>query len=208
MAECKEPGGRQVKVPLYGVVLGRFQPLHLGHMEYFEAAKRGCRRLVIGITNPNVSALTFNEADPKRSQHDSNPFSYFIRHEMIDAALRADRWDPDTFAIVPADVNDLERACAFLPPPAMTRVFITIYDAWGDEKARRLGALGFEVEILWRRSMTERFTTGAAIRTLMRQGESWQSLVPKGVSQYFERSQWALPDSAAVPDQPRATEHD
>jgi hypothetical protein len=86
-------------------------------------------------------------------------------------------------------------------------VFITIYDAWGDEKARRLTALGFDVEILWRRSMTERFTTGATVRTLMRQGQSWQFLVPKGVVQYFERSQWALPDSAEVPDQSNATDH-
>ena len=36
-----------------GVVHGRFQPLHLKHMEYILAAKMRCRKLYIGITNPD-----------------------------------------------------------------------------------------------------------------------------------------------------------
>lgn len=179
--------------PAYGVVLGRFQPLHLGHMEYLEAAKHRCDRLVVGITSPEISDMTYNSADPKRSEQHNNPFSYFSRHEMIDLALRTEHWDPKTFAIVPADVNDLDRVAAFLPPPAQTRVFLTIYDSWGDEKARRLSDVGFVVEILWRRSMSERFTTGAVVRQLMREDGPWQSLVPTGITDYFERSRRALP---------------
>lgn len=38
-----------------GVVHGRFQPLHLKHMEYILAAKMRCQKLYIGITNPTVS---------------------------------------------------------------------------------------------------------------------------------------------------------
>jgi cytidyltransferase-like protein len=189
-----------MKSSAYGVVLGRFQPLHLGHMEYLEAARHGCRRLVVGITSPDISDITFNSADPKRSEHRNNPFSYFVRHEMIDSALRAERWDPNTFAIVPADVNNMDRVAAFLPPPSQTRVFITVYDEWGDEKARRLSDLGFDVEILWRRSMAERFTTGAAIRQLMRQDGHWRSLVPPGVADYLEASRWAMPAAPPVGD--------
>lgn len=36
-----------------GVVHGRFQPLHLKHMEYILAAKVRCRKLYIGVTNPD-----------------------------------------------------------------------------------------------------------------------------------------------------------
>lgn len=182
-----------MSLPRYGVVLGRFQPLHLGHMEYLDAARRRCERLVVGITNPNVSAMTFNKADPRRSEQENNPFSYFVRHEMTDMALRGEGWDPGTFAIVPADVNDTAWVAAFLPPRARTTVFITVYDAWGDEKVQRLRDLGFEVDVLWRRAMSERLTTGSEIRQLMRGGGSWQSLVPRGVSSYLEQFPWAKP---------------
>ena len=36
-----------------GVVNGRFQVLHLKHMEYILAAKMRCRKLYIGLTNPD-----------------------------------------------------------------------------------------------------------------------------------------------------------
>ena len=172
----------------YGVVLGRFQPLHLGHVEYLEAARAECVRLVVGITNPDTAAMKFNAADPNRSKSESNPFSYFQRHEMIDAALRAAGWEPRSFAIVPADVADLSRVGAFLPEPQDTTVFITIYDAWGEEKARRLRDLGYQVHILWRRDMASRVTSGTEIRALMRRNESWRHLVPLAVAIYLEKA--------------------
>lgn len=165
----------------YGLVLGRFQPLHLGHMEYLEAAKARCERLVVGITNPDILSLNFHTADPNRSKTENNPFSYFLRYEMIDLSLRDAGWESHSFAIVPADIADLDRLGAFLPPQAETTVFITIYDEWGEEKVRRLRDLGYIVEVLWRRSMAERLTSGSELRRRMRENESWKHLVPSGV---------------------------
>lgn len=183
----------------YGVVLGRFQPLHLGHMEYLEAAKRQCSRLVIGITNPDTSALTFHSADPKRSQPHNNPFSYFIRYEMVDQSLRDAGWAPDTFAIVPADVSDISRVGLFLPAPQNTTVFITIYDEWGEEKARRLRDLGYEVEILWRREMSQRLTSGTELRQLIRENKPWAHLVPAAVGVHLHRIGYATTPTNSLP---------
>ena len=180
----------------YGVVLGRFQPLHVGHIEYLEAARNECDRLVIGITNPDTGAMTFNAADPNRSRSENNPFSYFQRHEMIDTALCDAGWEPGAFAIVPADVADLARVGVFLPDPAQTTVFITIYDAWGEEKARRLSDLGYRVHILWRRDMASRVTSGTALRALMRANEPWRHLVPPAVAVQVEQAGFA----AAAPE--------
>ena len=36
-----------------GVIHGRFQMLHHGHMEYLLAGKKRCQRLIIGISNPD-----------------------------------------------------------------------------------------------------------------------------------------------------------
>lgn len=182
----------------YGVVLGRFQPLHLGHMEYLEESRRRCRRLVVGITTPDLSAMTFEPSNPGRSERMNNPFPYFIRHEMIERALRDSGWSPESFAIVPADINDIAHVGIFLPPKEKTTVFITIYDAWGEEKRKRVETLGFHTEVLWRRSMSDRFTTGSHVRRLMRENGEWQSLVPSGVARYVETERWAFRNSVGI----------
>jgi len=43
--------GREPRVAL-GMIHGRFQPFHTGHLEYLVAAAGRCRRLAVGITNP------------------------------------------------------------------------------------------------------------------------------------------------------------
>jgi hypothetical protein len=61
-------------------------------------------------------------------------------------------------------------------------VYLTIYDAWGEEKVERLSALGFTVEVLWRREMSDRATSGSEIRQRMKDGTRWDHLVPPGAS--------------------------
>jgi hypothetical protein len=156
-------------------------------MEYLQAAKALCARLIVGITNPDLGSITHHATDPKRSTSEANPLSYFERYEMIDDALLANGWAHRSFSIVPADVADLSKISAFLPAPSLTTVFVTIYDAWGEEKARRMEDLGYSVDILWRRQMSERFTTGSEVRRRVREGESWEQLVPEGVAPHLRR---------------------
>lgn len=170
----------------YGVVLGRFQPLHIGHMEFLEAARRRCGRLIVGITNPDIRAMEFHDADPKRSREDSNPFTFFQRLEMIERALGRAGWQPGEFSILPADIASAKALTALLPEPSRTVVLATIYDEWGEEKAQRMTQQGFNVEVLWRRSMAERATSGTEIRSLMARGEPWRHLVPEGIAEMLE----------------------
>lgn len=171
--------------PTYGIVLGRFQPFHIGHLEYAACAKQKCDKLVIGITNPNIQSLRHHHADPKRSEVRNNPFPYFARHEAIAAALLYEGWPSGSFSIVPADVTDLPSLPTFLPPPLSSVVYATIYDAWGEEKVERMSALGFTVEVLWRRDMSDRATSGSEVRQKMKNGERWDHLVPTGASVFL-----------------------
>jgi hypothetical protein len=106
---------------------------------------------------------------------------------MIDASLRDAAWEPGSFAIVPADIADISRVGLFLPDAKETTVYITIYDAWGEEKVRRLRDLGYNVSILWRRDMAARFTSGTEVRRRMLQNEPWEHLVPSGVVFHLNR---------------------
>jgi cytidyltransferase-like protein len=170
-----------------GIVLGRFQPLHLGHLEYLEAARARCDRLFVGITNPDPQARIPHAADPARSLPENNPFSYLERLLMIEAALLAAGWPAASFCLVPAPINQPERLAAYLPGPREARCFLTIYDGWGETKAAELAALGYTVEVLWRRDHTQRLTSGAAIRAAIRTGRDWRHLVPPAVAERLDR---------------------
>lgn len=163
----------------YGIVLGRFQPFHIGHLEYLEAARRRCNRLIVGITNPDIAVLRHHDSDPNRSKRESNPYSYFERHELIETTLTGEGWASGDFAIVPADLDHPERLGAFLPDPQRSKVFVTIYDSWGEEKLGRITDQKFITEVLWRRTMAERATSGTEIRALMHDGKPWAHLVPR-----------------------------
>jgi cytidyltransferase-like protein len=174
----------------YGLVLGRLQPLHLGHIEYLEAAKSRCDHLVIGITNPDTGVLIYDDADPKRSRSESNPFSYFDRYQMVGASLIELGWQHEEFSIVPAPINTPEEMVPYIPRHDRTTVFITVYDAWGEKKAQLIGNLGYTVEILWRRDMRERLTTSTDIRNAIRTGGAWRHLVPGAVARYLDQTGW------------------
>lgn len=176
--------------PRYSLVFGRFQPLHLGHLEYLEAARKRADCLVIGVTNPNIGTLIHDDADPGRSRPDSNPFPYFDRHQMIAAALIDAGWSCHDFAIVPAPINSPAEMASFLPAPELTLACITVYDQWGDRKIDLVSNLGYEVEVLWRRGSASRLTSGTKIRDAMRTGGDWRSFVPAAVARYLDDSGW------------------
>ena len=57
-----------------GVIHGRFQGLHHGHMEYLLAGMDRCEHLFIGITNYDTTEKKpDNEANPTRASSSSNP---------------------------------------------------------------------------------------------------------------------------------------
>lgn len=166
-----------------GVIHGRFQILHLGHMEYLLAGKARCQRLIIGISNPDVTVTRFNNASPHRSLAAANPLTYFERFEMIRGALLESGVPRDTFDIVPFPVNCPELLFNYVPREA--KFYMTLYDQWSQEKKAMLESLGCEVEVMWRRTNAERLTSGTEVRELIRSGRPWRHLVPPFVYEYI-----------------------
>jgi nicotinamide-nucleotide adenylyltransferase/phosphinothricin biosynthesis protein PhpF len=167
-------------------VLGRFQPLHLGHLEYLEAARAVSDRLVIGITKPDLQDVVPCPQDPGRALVENNPFTYFERHELIRRAAAGSGWDLSEHCIVPAPIDVPQRLIQYLPPPQSGHVLVTVYDAWGDEKSKRLEQLGYQVTVLYRRTMADRLTTGTEIRRLLRAGNpSWRRFTHEATHEYL-----------------------
>src|SRR5947207_3190931 len=90
-----------------GLVVGRFQPLHLGHREYIEAAMRLCSFLYIGITNPTSSRAYASTNAPHRHTRSANPFSYQLRRQMILSLMRDSGIQESRYKVIAVHLDDL-----------------------------------------------------------------------------------------------------
>ena len=162
-----------------GIIHGRFQLLHNDHLKYLLAGKKRCRHLVIGITNPEPGLTADDEANPDRSRPEANPFTYFERYLMVEAAMRGAGVDPEAFSIVPFPINFPERYTYYVPLDGV--FFLTIYDQWGERKLSIFQSLGLHTEILWRCTYEEKGLSGTSIRALIQNGQPWEHLVPEQV---------------------------
>lgn len=160
------------------VVHGRFQPLHLGHMEYLLAGVGRCRTLIVGITNPDPWQVKTEPTDPGRGQAQANPCTYYERYLMVETALLAAGLTPDRLQIVPFPHSFPERLRYYVPPEAVH--LLTIYDDWGEAKLSRLRSLGFTVEVMWRRE--HKPISGAMVRDRILRNSGWEELVPPAVA--------------------------
>ena len=165
-----------------GVIHGRFQMLHNGHMEYLLAGKSRCEYLLIGITNPDVILTRHSDINPSRSKPSSNPLTFFERFQMITGALLDAGVRREEFNIVPFPINHPELLFNYVPRNA--KFYMTIYDDWGKEKKASLQALGCDVEVMWERTPEERFTSGSEVRGRIIEGKPWENLVPRFVYDY------------------------
>jgi len=168
-----------------GVIHGRFQMLHNGHMEYLLEAKRRCEYLIIGISNPDVTVTRFSEANPHRSQARSNPLTYFERFEMLQGAMLEAGVPREEFDIVPFPINCPELLFNYVPRDAV--YYMTIYDDWSLQKKAELEKLGCSIEVMWQRSNDEKEISGTEVRELIIAGQPWQHLVPRFVYDYSLR---------------------
>jgi cytidyltransferase-like protein len=168
------------KYPI-GCVHGRFQPFHLGHLEYVLKGFEVSTLLYVGLANSDPSHIDTDASAPHRHREEANPFNYFERMEMVLGSLADAGADIARVRVVPFPINKPYLLRFYIPRTAIH--LITIYDEWGETKLQALEQCGYRVEILWRRN--QKLTTGTAVRALLRDGRSIAGLVPAFVTRYI-----------------------
>jgi nicotinamide-nucleotide adenylyltransferase len=161
-----------------GMIHGRFQPFHNGHLEYLRGAAERSDEVWIGITNPDPARIRPEASDPLRHLPESNPFSYAERLLMVKAAAADLGLEPVTVHVIPFPVNEPELWSAYVPQ-GVTQ-YLRLFSEWGGTKLDRLREAGYEVVIL--DEGAEKEISGADVRAAMREGGDWESLVPLGVA--------------------------
>jgi nicotinamide-nucleotide adenylyltransferase len=150
------------------LLIGRFQPFHLGHLEVVRKIAKECDELIIGIGSAQISH-TFD-----------NPFTAGERHLMISRALR-DEGIRDFFLVPIVDINQygvwVSHVRSMVPP------FERVYT--NNPLTKRLfSEAGFEVSAspMFNRSQY----SGTEIRRRMVSGNDWKKFVPRAVAEVIE----------------------
>ncbi len=150
-----------------GLLIGRFQPFHKGHLKAIKHILGEVDELIIVV----------GSSQNRRSSE--NPFTADERSDMIRAALEEEDLQRYEIHSIP-DINDDDKYAAHV----MGRVppFDVIYS--GNALVQRLfKKAGKEVREIehYRREEYE----GARIRRLIAEEGDWMSLVPEAVSKYI-----------------------
>jgi len=176
-----------------GMVHGRFQPFHLGHLAYLRGAAARSERLLVGITNPDRARTHPEEADDHRHRPEDNPFTYTERLEMLLAVLADEGM---TACVIPFPVSQPELWPDYVP--AGTVHFLRVFDDWGRTKVERLRGAGYEVVVL--DEGEAKAISGVQVRGLLRSGGPWPDLVPPAVARVIS----SLPSPDAADRRPAA----
>ena len=153
----------------YSLVIGRFQPLHLGHMEVIRKCAEESDHLTIGIGSAQYSHTI------------ENPFTAGERYLMIEETLKAE--GINNYSIVP--VEDLNRYSVWVSHVvSMCPPFSRVYTNNPFTK-RLFTEAGFIVKDspLYNRSEY----SGTMVRRKMIEDGDWRSLVPGTVADVIDK---------------------
>lgn len=159
------------KEPRRAILVGRFQPFHLGHLQAVQYILKKVDELVIAIGSAQFSHTL------------ENPFTAGERVTMIRLALQEASVDASKYYLIPvSDVNIhkiwVSHLVSFTP---------SFHTAFSNEPLtmRLFKEAGYKVE---RIPMFNRDVYSATeIRSRMLKSQSWQQLVPDAVKNYIKQ---------------------
>lgn len=148
-----------------GLMIGRFQPFHRGHLSLANEILSECEELVVAIGSPEAN-LSF-----------SDPFTSGERITMIHEALKNDGLSMSRCYILPVP-NSANNYVWFSQMKSMLPKVTTVYS--GNEYVRLL--LPKDIRFKSPTFVKNRIFNGTRIRKLMACNGRWENLVPSPVA--------------------------
>ena len=153
-----------------GLLIGRFQPFHLGHLRALQFALSRVDNLWVGLGSSN------NVADS------NNPFSADERRQMILSSIDSSMTERISLYPIP----DLDNHIKWIELiNVIVPRFETIFS--NDDLTKHLySKRGIRIESI--PFLQRDLLSGIHIRTLIADGGEWKSLVPDGTRRFLEES--------------------
>lgn len=147
-----------------GLLIGRFQPFHKGHLYLLRHVQKKIEKIVIGIGSANV----FDE---------DNPFTYEDRKRMIEKVIKEEKLDSFVEKIIPLiDIYDDE---LWFKNSLKNSGDIDVVIGNNEWPNRIFETRGYKI---WRVGFFKRYLyEGEKIRELIRQKKQWFDRVPENI---------------------------
>jgi len=148
-----------------GLLIGRIQPLHYGHMSVIEETLKEVDELIIGVGSADQSHTNFN------------PFTSGERVLMLSKALREYKIDPSRYYIIPLE----DIACNSLwvgHVKMLTPPFRKVYS--GNSLVKQLFNEN-HIEVVQLPLFNRKEYSGTEVRRRILNNENWEELLPKSV---------------------------
>ena len=157
---------RDMKV---GILIGRFQPLHKGHVNAIEFARDNSERLFVIV------------GSAEKSNQERNPFSFEERKRMIGLALKGKKLQ-DNISIVP--INDARNHTEWIKSIKNTigeYNLIFTNDELTEKLFKEEGAEVLNVPLQDRNELS-----ATEVRKRLELDKEWESLVTPEIAQYLK----------------------
>ncbi|MCH7968180.1 MAG: nicotinamide-nucleotide adenylyltransferase [Thaumarchaeota archaeon] len=154
-----------------GLMMGRFQPFHLGHLDLVKQILSECDEVVIAITSSQFNYL------------EKDPFTASERIEMIYQALKEDGVNLSRCFIIPIENQfNIVTWISYLKStlPQFDKVFS------GNEYVSMLLA-DTGIQVITPKFLDRERYNSTRIRNLMIEDQNWQSFVPTIVANVIEK---------------------
>jgi nicotinamide-nucleotide adenylyltransferase len=154
-----------------GLMMGRFQPFHLGHLDLVRQILKDCDEVVITITSSQFNYL------------EKDPFTAGERIEMIHDSLKESDVDM-TRCIILALSNQFNIATWSSYLKSMLPHFDKVYS--GNDYVKMLLA-DSQIEVVKPTFLEKEQYNATKIRSMIISDGDWQNLVPPAVSEFIKK---------------------
>lgn len=154
-----------------GLMMGRFQPFHLGHLDLTKQILKECDEVIIAITSSQFNYLQ------------KDPFTAGERIEMIHNSLKESTIDLSRCIVVAIENQFNIATWASYLKAALPR-FDKVYS--GNEYVKMLLA-DSAIDVVTPKFLDRTKYNGTNIRSMIISGDDWQKLVPNTVVKFLEK---------------------
>ncbi|MFQ5440373.1 MAG: nicotinamide-nucleotide adenylyltransferase [Nitrosopumilaceae archaeon] len=154
-----------------GMMMGRFQPFHLGHLDLVQQILKECDEVIITITSSQFNYL------------EKDPFTAGERIDMIHDSLKESDLDMSRCWIVAIE-NQFNIATWPSYLKSMLPHFDKVYS--GNEYVKMLLS-DFGVDVVAPVFLDREKYNATRIRSMMISADNWKELVPSAVSKFMDK---------------------
>ena len=171
----------------HGLIHGRFQPPHNGHIRYILAGLKEVDHLYIGICTPRICTQEEANKTGYPCTAELNPFTHQERVDMLTLALDEQHIPREQYSLIafPSDYTHIEKLIS-----KDTVFLMSVTSPSDNTKINHIQSLGYKTKTIIELAPTEREEKAHIVREGLKNGtDKWESIVPASVAQYIKKNQ-------------------